>query len=165
MFYAMNSVELIRASSTSASYKMEMASIDCLSNYLTHSLHEAQSSLWSWQFPSWQNITIMSQNLKAWYSVYSSSPLVPVVNQRNLVKFEVVTVVAMKNAVVWVVMPCGSCMNRCFRGMHAAKKYYSHIAFLPSICWLLVTANVVPSSLILSLWWWRCYIPPKHRFL
>jgi hypothetical protein len=29
----------------------------------------------------------------------------------------------------------------------------------------LVIANVVPSSLILSSWWWRRYIPPKFRFL
>jgi hypothetical protein len=28
---------------------------------------------------------------------------------------------------------------------------------------LLVSANVVPSSLIFSSWWWRRYVPPKRR--
>jgi hypothetical protein len=31
------------------------------------------------------------------------------------VKFEVFTVVTMKNAVFWDVTPCGSCKNQCFR--------------------------------------------------
>jgi hypothetical protein len=37
--------------------------------------------------------------------------------------------------------------------------------FLRSVLQLLVTGNVVPSSLIFSPWWWRWYVPPKHRFL
>jgi hypothetical protein len=50
----------------------------------------------------------------------------------------------MKNAVFWGVTPCGSCNNR----RHAAKKY-SDFVFLHSLCQLLVTANIVPSSPIL----------------
>jgi hypothetical protein len=78
-----------------------------------------------------------------------------------------------KNAIFWVVTPCGSCKNRHFRGIchlhyqsnknrkarnsvnsnkqpkHAVKKYApSHIVFLRSMLRLLVTANV-PSLLIL----------------
>jgi hypothetical protein len=34
----------------------------------------------------------------------------------RIVRFEVFTVVTMKNAVFWVVMPCGSCKNRRFGG-------------------------------------------------
>jgi hypothetical protein len=62
--------------------------------------------------------------------------------------FEVLDAVTMKNAVFWVVTPCGSCKNRHFGGPHAAKKYYD-IVFLRSLRWLVVTDNVVPSSLIL----------------
>jgi hypothetical protein len=32
-------------------------------------------------------------------------------------------------------------------------------------CTQLVTANVIPSSPILSPWWWRRYVPPKRPFL
>jgi hypothetical protein len=34
----------------------------------------------------------------------------------TVVRFEVFTVVTMKNAVFWDVTPCGSCENRCFGG-------------------------------------------------
>jgi hypothetical protein len=39
-------------------------------------------------------------------------------SQRTIpyVRFEVFTAVTMKNGVVWVVMPCGSCKNRRFGG-------------------------------------------------
>jgi hypothetical protein len=33
------------------------------------------------------------------------------------VRYDVFTVMTMKNAVLWDVTPCGSCKNRCFRGM------------------------------------------------
>jgi hypothetical protein len=43
------------------------------------------------------------------------------------VRIEVPTMVTMKNAVVWDVMPCGSCKNRWFGGMyrlhHQGEKY------------------------------------------
>jgi hypothetical protein len=39
-------------------------------------------------------------------------------------------------------------------------RMHSHIVFLRIVCRLLVTANVLPSSLILVT-----YIPPKRRFL
>jgi hypothetical protein len=55
------------------------------------------------------------------------------------VRFEVFTVVTMKNAVFWDVTSCGSCKNR--RTMY--------IIFLRSVLRLLVTSNVVPSSPIL----------------
>jgi hypothetical protein len=44
---------------------------------------------------------------------------------------------SLKNGVFWDVMPCGSC-----------KKYH-YLVFLSSICWLLITASLVPSSPIL----------------
>jgi hypothetical protein len=77
----------------------------------------------------------------------------------------------MKNVIFWDVTTCGSCMNRRFSvsyrllhqgktyrrarnnvssnctPKHAAKKHY-YIVFLHSMLWLLVTANVVPSSSI-----------------
>jgi hypothetical protein len=34
------------------------------------------------------------------------------VKGKNVVRFEVITVVAMKNGVFWDVTPCGSCKNR-----------------------------------------------------
>jgi hypothetical protein len=56
------------------------------------------------------------------------------INIRSHIRSEVFTVVTMKNAVSWNVMLCVSCKN---------------IALLYSVRWLLVTANVVPSSRIL----------------
>jgi hypothetical protein len=47
------------------------------------------------------------------------------------------------NAVFWDVTPCGSCNNRRFGGMHRLR--------LRSLLQLLVNANAVPSSLILSI--------------
>jgi hypothetical protein len=40
-----------------------------------------------------------------------------------------------------------------------------HTVFLRSLRRMLVTANVVPSSSILSTWLWRGYVSPKRRFL
>jgi hypothetical protein len=54
----------------------------------------------------------------------------------HIVRFEVFTAVALKNAIFWDVMPYGSCRNRHFG------------VFLHSVHQLLVTANIVPSSLI-----------------
>jgi hypothetical protein len=56
-------------------------------------------------------------------------------NQITLSRFEVFTVVTMKNGVFWVVTPSGSCKN--------------HLVFLHSVRRLLVAACVVPSSPIL----------------
>jgi hypothetical protein len=64
----------------------------------------------------------------------------------------------LKNAVFWDVTPCGSYENGCF-----GRKYYDHhqggknpgntnaLLLTRSVLQLLVTANVVPSSLILSI--------------
>jgi hypothetical protein len=49
----------------------------------------------------------------------------------------------MKNDVFLDVTACGSCKNRRFGGT-----YQVYLVFLRSVCRLLVTANVVPSSLI-----------------
>jgi hypothetical protein len=38
------------------------------------------------------------------------------VNSLHFVRFEVLTVVTMKNGVFWVVKPCGSCKNQRFGG-------------------------------------------------
>jgi hypothetical protein len=54
------------------------------------------------------------------------------------IRFEVFTVLTMKNGVFWDVTPCGSCKNRRNRG-----------AILRSVRRLLVAACVVPSSPIL----------------
>jgi hypothetical protein len=69
--------------------------------------------------------------------------------RKTCVRFEVFTVVTMKNGAFWDVTPCGSC---------------KYIVFLRRVRRLLVTANI-PSSPILSPWWWRCPVPPKHQFL
>jgi hypothetical protein len=59
---------------------------------------------------------------------------------------EVFTAVTMKNAVFWVVTPCGSCMNRRFGGSYSPHK---QLAVTHSVHRLLVTTYVVPSSSIL----------------
>jgi hypothetical protein len=53
----------------------------------------------------------------------------------------------MRNAVFWDVTPCGSCKNRRFGGTYRLH----HLGYKKrrSVRWLLVTANVVPSSQIL----------------
>jgi hypothetical protein len=61
---------------------------------------------------------------------YVFSSVHTVTNYVTNIRFEVCTAVAMKNAAFWDVRPCGSCKNR-------------------SVPQLLVTANVVLSSLIL----------------
>jgi hypothetical protein len=60
------------------------------------------------------------------------------------VRFEVFMVVTMKNGIFWDVTPCGSCKN-----WHFGGTYQVHLVFLHSVCRLLVTASVVPSSPIL----------------
>jgi hypothetical protein len=51
-------------------------------------------------------------------------------------------------------------------GCTMQKKYqHTHKSFICSMRWLLVSANVVPSSSILVSWWWRGYVPPKLQFL
>jgi hypothetical protein len=60
--------------------------------------------------------------------------------RNSIIRFEVFMAVTMKNAIFWDVMPCGSCNNQCYGGA-----YCLHASMLP----LPVTANIVPSSLIL----------------
>jgi hypothetical protein len=50
----------------------------------------------------------------------------------------------MKNVVFWDVTPCGS-----YKTDVSRERIASHIVFLCSVPWLLVTANVVPNSPIL----------------
>jgi hypothetical protein len=101
----------------------------------------------------------------------------------------------LKNGVIWDVTPCWSCKNRRSGGTqrlihqgdknrwtrknfsnnyqpaHATKKNIFYLitlhytVFLRSMRRLLVTANVVPSSPILSPWWWRHEVPLKRRLL
>jgi hypothetical protein len=73
---------------------------------------------------------IISQAQSRWHQERNR-----LVTDRSLfVRFEVFTAVTMKKGVFWDVMPCGSCKNQ---------------VFLHSVCWLLVTASVIPSSPIL----------------
>jgi hypothetical protein len=80
----------------------------------------------------------------------------------SFVRFEVFTAVTMKNAVFWDVTPCGSCktdvseelsasiqnttQNTNYKNTEYKRQYF---VFLRSVCRLLVTTNVVPSSPIL----------------
>jgi hypothetical protein len=83
----------------------------------------------------------------------------PELNSGYLVRFEVFTALTMKNCVFWDVTPCGSCKNRRVGGTqrlhHQGARIgelgttLAHLVFLRSLCRLLVTANVVPSSPIL----------------
>jgi hypothetical protein len=71
------------------------------------------------------------------------------------VRFEVFTAVTMKNAVLWDVAPCRSCVNRRFGGMyrlHLQAGVCSHLLML------------VPRSRIFLPWRRRRYVPPKRRF-
>jgi hypothetical protein len=79
------------------------------------------------------------------------------------VRFVVFTAVTMKNCVAWDVTPCGCCKNWRFRKLNASIITVTKISeigtlavtsnriFLCSVCQLLVTANVVPSSPILVI--------------
>jgi hypothetical protein len=64
------------------------------------------------------------------------------------VRFEFFTAVTMKNGVFWDVMSCGSCKNRHFGERRASLIMVTRIGELGTT--LSVTANVVPSSPILS---------------
>jgi hypothetical protein len=62
----------------------------------------------------------------------------------------------MKNAIFWDLTLCGSCKNQHFGGMYGlhhqgdkSRQARNNIVFLHSMLWLLVTANVIPSSPIL----------------
>jgi hypothetical protein len=62
--------------------------------------------------------------------------------------------VAMKNAIFWGFMLCGSCKNRRFEEIIASIIGVTRIrelgtSFLRSMLWMLVNANVVPSYTIL----------------
>jgi hypothetical protein len=67
----------------------------------------------------------------------------------KLVRFEVSTEVAMKDAVVWNVTPCGSCKNRLVSEALRKEILCAHVAFVLSVLPFLVPANVVPSLTIL----------------
>jgi hypothetical protein len=58
--------------------------------------------------------------------------------EHTLIRFEVLTAVTMKNGVLWDITPCCSYKIRRF-----------DLVFLRSVCRLLVTASVIPSSPIL----------------
>jgi hypothetical protein len=78
---------------------------------------------------------------------------------RSCVRFEVFTAVTMKNGVFWDVTPCGSCKSRRFGGTWRLLYQGGKIDELGTtlvvisnqrmLHRLLVTASVVPSSLIL----------------
>jgi hypothetical protein len=72
--------------------------------------------------------------------------------------------VTTKNTVFWDITPCGSCENRHIGGKYRGRHHHGETVFLRSVLQSLVTANVLPSSLIFSLWWWRRYVPPWRRF-
>jgi hypothetical protein len=96
----------------------------------------------------------------AWCHMKTSNPTTQFLSERQKayayvinwynVRFEVFTVVIMKNAVFWDVVLYGSCKNRCFGGTyhlhHKGNKNCLACRFLSS-------------------WWWKRYIPPKRRFL
>jgi hypothetical protein len=65
----------------------------------------------------------------------------------EVVTFEVFTAVTMENGVFWDATPCGCCKSRRFGKSRAVTS--NRRTILPSVRWLLVTANVVPSSQIL----------------
>jgi hypothetical protein len=67
----------------------------------------------------------------------------------SYVRFEVFTVVTIKNAIFWEVTPCvrTDVSEKCIAFIIGMTKLC--IIFLHSVLRLLVTANVVPSSLIL----------------
>jgi hypothetical protein len=69
-----------------------------------------------------------------------------------LVSFEAFTVVTMKNAVFWDLMPCGSCKNLHFGGMYRLhhqgdkNRRAMNSVLLRSVLQLLVSANVLLNS-------------------
>jgi hypothetical protein len=78
----------------------------------------------------------------------------------------VFTAVTMKNAVFWYVTPCGYCKNRVSEERSASIITVTRIGeFLRSMRRLLVTANDVPSSLILVILMMEALRSPKRRFL
>jgi hypothetical protein len=99
------------------------------------------------------------------------------------VRFDVLTTVAMKNVVFWDVTPCSSFKNRRFGGTYLHHLGAKESVYLCTVFWLLLTTNVVSSSLSLSTlmivamhssatsvltWATRRYVPdngilPSHR--
>jgi hypothetical protein len=85
------------------------------------------------------------------------------ITRNKFVRFEVITVVIMKNAHFWDVTLYGSCRNGRFGGTY--RLYHQvDILFLLSVRRLLVTANVVPTSPILVTLMMEALVPPKRRF-
>jgi hypothetical protein len=78
--------------------------------------------------------------------------------------FEVFTAVTMKNAVIWDVAPCRSCLDRRFGGTYRLHLQGRKIRERgPSVaCSHLLT--LVPHSRTFLPWRWRRYVPPKRRF-
>jgi hypothetical protein len=67
----------------------------------------------------------------------------------------------LKYAIFWNVTLCGSCKILYFGGLY----YLSHQKLLCNMLQLIVTANIVPNSLIFSPWSCRRYVPLKHWFI
>jgi hypothetical protein len=59
--------------------------------------------------------------------------------------------VTMKNAIFWDFMPCGSCKNQHFRGISTFIIRVTRTVFLRSMRWLLVTANIHSSPILVTL--------------
>jgi hypothetical protein len=74
--------------------------------------------------------------------------------RQTLLRFQVFTVVTMKIADFWDVVPCSSRINRRFGGTyHLHLQGSSHLLTL------------VPRSRIFLPWRWRRYVPVKCRFI
>jgi hypothetical protein len=92
----------------------------------------------------------------------------------SFVRFEVFTVMTMKNAVFWDVMPCGCYKNQYFGGKYCLyhqgdkNRWARNALAVPSnqsMLQLLVIANAFLARWFLSPWWWRQCIPLKCWFL
>jgi hypothetical protein len=98
-----------------------------------------------------------------------------VVSEWKFFRYEVFTAVTMKNAVFWVVTPCGSCNNRRF-GEYSVSFIRMRIDELVTTLaltinrdtqrWYIISSRCASAARrFLSPWWWRDYFLPKPRFL
>jgi hypothetical protein len=73
-------------------------------------------------------------------------------HNKNCIGFEVFTAATVKKAVLWDVTPCGSCKDRRFEGIALIIRV-TRIGELGKMlaATLLVTVNVVPSSMIIVI--------------
>jgi hypothetical protein len=84
------------------------------------------------------------------------------VQRRNIdIRFEVSTVVTMKNAAFWDVALCRSYMNRRFRGTYRLHLQGRKIHEWGTSSHLLM---LVPRLQMFLSWRWRRYVPPKRWF-